>query len=145
MDRKTITLVQESWKSVAALGPIAGALFYDNLFRADPALKPLFKGDIAEQGARLLQMVGIAVACLDDLDKLVPVLRALGVRHAGYGVEDRHYAVVGDTLLKTLDAGLGEAFTAECEVAWTMVYGLIARTMMGAAHAAADKAMQAVA
>ena len=147
MERKTIRLVQESWKAVAALGPDAAALFYDNLFRADPTLRRMFTGDMAQQGEKLMQMLGLAVARLDDLDKLVPVLRSLGVRHAGYGVQDHHYTVVGDALMQTLAAGLGDAFSAECEIAWVMVYGLVARTMMGAAHAEAARAIatQAVA
>jgi hemoglobin-like flavoprotein len=50
MDSSTIQLVQGSWKKVEAIGPQAAALFYQNLFEADPTLKPLFKGDLTAQG-----------------------------------------------------------------------------------------------
>jgi hemoglobin-like flavoprotein len=50
-----------------------------------------------------------------------------------YGVEDRHYATVGEALLWTLEQGLGKDFTAEVREAWASAYGLLSRTMMDAA------------
>ena len=52
MQNETIVLVQQSWKKVAAIAPKAAELFYQNLFSADPSLKPLFKGDMHEQGKK---------------------------------------------------------------------------------------------
>jgi hemoglobin-like flavoprotein len=49
-------------------------------------LKPLFKGDMAEQGRRLIKMIGTAVANLDKLETIVPAVEDLGRRHATYGV-----------------------------------------------------------
>jgi hemoglobin-like flavoprotein len=46
MNPETKTMVRDSWARVQAIGPAAAALFYDNLFKADPSLKPLFKGDM---------------------------------------------------------------------------------------------------
>jgi hemoglobin-like flavoprotein len=129
----TITLVQQSWKSVAAIAPQAAELFYKNLFAADPKLKHMFRGDMVEQGQKLMSMIGVAVGKLNEMDKLVPVLQGLGKRHGGYGVTDAHYAVVGGALLQTLEQGLGEAFTDEVKQAWTTVYGLMAAVMMDAA------------
>ena len=133
MDRTTILLVQNSWQQVAAIGPQAAALFYNNLFEADPALKPLFKGDLHAQGKKLIEMIGVAVNKLTELDVLVPVLQNLGKRHGGYGVEDSHYDTVGSALLKTLGQGLGSDFTAEVKNAWTNVYGVMADVMKAAA------------
>ena len=135
MDPKTITLVQDSWKQVAPIAPQAAAIFYNNLFTADPALKPLFKGDMTAQGAKLMQMIGAAVGKLNDLGTLVPILQAMGKRHVAYGVVDGQYATVGGALLKTLEMGLGPAFTAPVKAAWTEVYGVMADTMIQAAKA----------
>ncbi len=133
MDSSTIQLVQNSWQKVAAIGPQAAALFYNNLFEADPALKPLFKGDLHAQGKKLIEMIGIAVNKLTELDVLVPVLQNLGKRHGGYGVQDSHYDTVGAALLKTLGQGLGADFTAEVKEAWVNVYGVMADVMKTAA------------
>lgn len=135
MTPHTITLVQRSWSQVLPIAPQAAALFYGHLFRLDPSLQPLFKGDMAAQGQRLMQMIGAAVSMLGELGALLPVLQGLGRRHAGYGVQAAHYATVGAALLQTLAQGLDEDFSAEVEAAWTEVYGVIASTMTEAAAA----------
>lgn len=140
MHADAIAHVRTSWKKVEAIAPTAAALFYDNLFAAQPSLRSLFKTDMQMQGARLMTMIGAAVARLDDLPTLVPVLQQLGVRHAGYGVRDEHYDVVGAALLKTLSQGLGDDFTPAVREAWTGVYGLVAATMMAAAREASAQA-----
>ena len=66
----------------------------------------------------------------------MPTLHGLGRRHRGYGVEDRHYATVGEALIWTLGQGLGPAFTDEARDAWLAAYTLLAGVMQaGAAQA----------
>lgn len=130
-----IALVRTSFALVEPIAPQAAALFYANLFGADPSLRPLFRGDMQAQGQKLMQMIAAAVSLLDKPAQLLPVLRQLGSRHGGYGVHDAHYDTVGAALIKTLEQGLGEAFTADTRGAWLNVYGLISRTMMDAARA----------
>ncbi len=137
MNQIHITLVQESWNKVASIAPQAAALFYVNLFEADPSLKPLFKGDITRQGEKLMQMIGAAVSKLDQLDTLVPILQHLAVRHEGYGVKEAHYQTVGNALIATLAQGLGDGFTHEVKTAWTIVYGLMTDVMILASIAKA--------
>ena len=139
MTPDTIKLVTDSWKQVAPIAPQAAELFYGNLFAADPSVKTLFRGDMKQQGAKLMQMIGAAVGKLNDLPALVPILQQLGVRHVAYKVTDAQYDTVGAALLKTLGQGLGPAFTPEVEKAWTEVYGVMAKVMIDAAHAAAAK------
>jgi hemoglobin-like flavoprotein len=134
VNQQQIHLVRSTF---AMLQPIAGdaaALFYDNLFRADPGLRFLFKGDLTHQGQRLMGMIGSALQLLDRPAALLPVLRSLGARHAGYQVRDAHYDSVGAALVLTLEQGLGSAFTAEARAAWVELYGVIARTMMEGAR-----------
>jgi hemoglobin-like flavoprotein len=133
MNDHTIALVRESFDLIEPIAPQAGALFYANLFEADPSLQRLFNGDAAAQGAKLMQMVALAVARLDQPEVLQPLLRQLGQRHAGYGVQHAHYDTVGAALLKTLYQGLGVAYTPEVEEAWIDVYGVLATTMKEAA------------
>jgi hemoglobin-like flavoprotein len=135
MDSQTVSLVQSSWKAVEPIAPQAAALFYDNLFAADPKLKPLFKGNMDEQGKKLMQMITAAVNKLTELDTLVPILQNLGKRHGGYGVKDEHYDTVGGALLKTLEQGLGNEFTPAVKHAWAEVYGVMAGVMIAASKA----------
>jgi hemoglobin-like flavoprotein len=128
-----IALVQSTFEKVVPIAETAAELFYGKLFELDPSVKPLFKGDMGEQGKKLMSMIGTAVKGLNDLDKLVPAVEALGVRHAGYGVVDKHYGTVAEALLWALEQGLGDTFTAEVKAAWTEIYGLLATVMKGAA------------
>lgn len=140
MNPNTVRLVQDSWARVRPLADVAGPLFYRRLFEADPALRPLFRGEVDAQAARLMQMIDVAVARLGDLPSLVPVLQQLGRRHQGYGVRPSHYDTVGAALLSTLDTGLGPAFTPEVRAAWIEVYGAMAGVMQEAAVAEASEA-----
>lgn len=130
-----IAMVRASFAQVVPIKEVAADLFYNRLFELDPALKPMFKGDIKEQGAKLMAMIGTAVAGLDRLDTIVPTVQALGKRHAGYGVQATHYDTVASALLWTLEQGLGAAFTPDVKSAWTSAYGVLAGTMKDAASA----------
>jgi hemoglobin-like flavoprotein len=133
MNEKQIALVQETWKKVLPIRDVAAQLFYGKLFELDPSLRDLFRGDMAEQGRKLMTMIGAAVAGLSRLDELVPTVELLGVRHTGYGVRDEHYNTVAAALLDTLHKGLGEAFTTEVKEAWVAVYSVLSFTMKNAA------------
>jgi hemoglobin-like flavoprotein len=134
MTPQQIAAVRSSFALVEPIADQAAALFYANLFAADPSLRSLFRGDIREQGQRLLQMIGAAVRLLDHPSRLLPTLHALGARHVDYGVRDAHYAIVGAALLRTLEQGLGDAFTPAVREAWTAMYGFVAREMQSAAQ-----------
>jgi hemoglobin-like flavoprotein len=130
------TLVQDSFSTIVPIADDAAALFYRRLFELDPSLERMFRGNMAEQRKKLMQMLTAAVKGLDRLDQLVPVVEQLGRRHAAYGVADAHYDTVGAALLWTLEMGLGRAFTADVKDAWATVYGLLATTMKEAAREA---------
>ena len=139
MSPHQIDLVQRSFAKVKPIAATAADLFYNRLFSIDPGLKLMFKsGDMNKQGQMLMSMIGAAVAGLRNLETLAPVVRQLGARHVGYGVQTKHYAVVGGALLWTLEQGLGEEFTPEVREAWTEAYELLSEVMqLGALEAAA--------
>jgi hemoglobin-like flavoprotein len=132
MNAEQKVLVQESFAKVLPISETAADLFYNRLFELDPALRPLFKGDMKEQGRKLMDMINIAVKGLDDLDKIVPAVQALGQRHGGYGVKDKDYDTVATALLWTLEQGLGNDFTPEVKAAWVEVYLLLSGVMKDA-------------
>jgi hemoglobin-like flavoprotein len=132
-----ISMIKDSWAKVVPIADTAAGLFYGKLFELDPGLRPMFKGDMTEQGQKLMQMIGVAVDNLEKLDEIVPAVQDLGVRHLEYGVKTSHYDTVGAALLWTLGQGLGDDFTPDVKSAWTEVYTLLATTMKDAARAAA--------
>jgi hemoglobin-like flavoprotein len=129
-----IKLVKTSFSHIAPIAPIAADLFYGRLFETAPELRALFPHELGEQKQKLMAMLGTVVANLDKPETLLPAARALGKRHAGYGVGDAHFAPVGAALLWTLEQGLGDGFSTEVKEAWATAYGVLSRTMMDAAR-----------
>ena len=134
---REVELVQRSFAQVVPIADAAAELFYDRLFEIDPGLRSLFKGDMQEQGRKLMRMLALATNGLSTLDALMPAVQELGRRHAGYGVLPQHYESVGVALLWTLDRGLAGDFTPEVAHAWGAAYALLVQTMINAAERAA--------
>jgi len=134
MTPEQIRLVRATWSEVVPIANTAARLFYGRLFEIEPDLRRLFQQtDMTSQRTKLLQTLSVAVAALDKMDTLGPALAALGRRHEGYGVEDRHYDLVGAALLWTLEQGLGDGFTPSVRDAWTAAYTMLAAAMRGTA------------
>ncbi|MEJ8822470.1 globin family protein [Variovorax humicola] len=134
MTPNQIELVQSSFAKVVPISDQAAAIFYARLFELAPDVRALFKGDMAEQGRKLMNMLGSVTRQLGNLDTLVPVAQRLAERHVGYGAEPAHYAVVGAALIDTLDKGLGAEFTPDVRAAWETAYGTLSGVMIAAAE-----------
>lgn len=133
MTPSQIDLIQDSFRKVVPISDTAAALFYGRLFEIAPEVKPLFKGDMSLQGAKLMATLGLVVAGLNDLSKIVPAAESLARKHVGYGVKDEHYAPVGAALIWTLEQGLGPDFTPETKAAWIEAYAILSSVMIAAA------------
>ena len=134
MDEQTIKLLQASFAEVMAIRTEAAALFYERLFVLDPALKPLFHDtDMRSQEMKLMAALALMVGKLRQLDEVIPALETLAVKHVAYGVEEHHYATVGQALIQTLSLAFGDRFTSELRNAWLTAYGAISGVMIAAA------------
>lgn len=129
-----IALVKNTWKKVESIADVAAQLFYGRLFELDPSVRLLFTGDMKEQGAKLMKMIGVAVNAVNEIDTIIEAVRSSGRRHVGYGVEEKHYETVGEALLWTLEKGLGDEFTPEVKDAWAVLYNEVASIMKDAAR-----------
>lgn len=134
MTSQQLALVQSSWEKVVPIAKDAAKLFYDRLFEVAPSVRALFKQDIEEQGKKLMQVITTVVRGLKQFDKLEMTVWQLGRRHVTYGAVEAHYSVVADTLLWTLQKGLGSDFTQEIKAAWEAALGAIATVMIGGAN-----------
>lgn len=135
---RQIQLVQSSFRKVEPIADKAAQIFYNKLFEYDPSLRRLFKGDMTQQGRKLMSLLKVAVNGLNDLGKLVPALQDLADRHIQYGVQVEDYTPVGNALLYTLKTGLGNDFTPEHREAWIAVYQIVADTMRGHSYPSFD-------
>lgn len=134
MTPQQIHLVKSSFQKVLPISETAADLFYGKLFELDPSLRPLFKGDMKEQGRKLMDMLDVLVQGLDKLQTILGAVQKLGKSHVAYGVQNKHYETVGTALLWTLEQGLGKDFTAETKQAWVETYKLVAGAMQDAAR-----------
>jgi hemoglobin-like flavoprotein len=136
-----IALVKETWAKVVPIADTAATLFYERLFETSPQLAPMFAGvDFPQQRNKLVKAINMVVVSLDRIDSLLPMIRDMGLRHAGYGVRDEHYGQVGAALLWTLETGLGDNWSDEAAMAWTLAYQLLADTMIAGAREGARSA-----
>lgn len=129
MNSQQIETVQNTFALAAPMADEIAARFYQRLFELDPGLRPLFHGDLTEQGKKLMTVLAFAVAGLKKPETILEPVRRLGERHVDYGVQPHHYATVGEALLWTLGQTFGPAFTPEVEAAWAAAYGMLAGVM----------------
>eukprot|EP00411_Alexandrium_monilatum_P030473 CAMPEP_0175371190 /NCGR_PEP_ID=MMETSP0095-20121207/21592_1 /TAXON_ID=311494 /ORGANISM="Alexandrium monilatum, Strain CCMP3105" /LENGTH=810 /DNA_ID=CAMNT_0016669355 /DNA_START=14 /DNA_END=2447 /DNA_ORIENTATION=- len=163
---KMKTAVEESWEQVQTLGSeVVAEVLYRSLFELAPETALLFPADVryryrdwsADEGvdesdlyrspamrklfAKVVNAVGTAVAGLQDLSRLVPMLTQLGSRHFSYGVKEEHFHAMGKALVRALQETLGDLFTLEVEFAWTMVYGFVSSIMISGMQAGSGRSV----
>ena len=131
---RQIQRVRESFAIVARTPREAAAAFYARLFELDPSTRSMFPTDLEPQGRKLLGVLALVVGRLDELEALGHEVEALGRRHVGYGVQDDHYATVGEALIGTLAQALGPEFCEDARAGWTKAYVILSERMMAAAR-----------
>jgi hemoglobin-like flavoprotein len=129
-----IKAIQDSFAKVTPVAPQAAALFYGRLFEIAPSVKPLFRGDMEEQGHKLMATLAVVVNGLGNLNAILPAASALAKPHVGYGVKAEHYEPVGAALLWTLERGLGAQWTPDLAAAWAGAYSLLSEHMIREAY-----------
>jgi NAD(P)H-flavin reductase len=133
-----IPAMRANFAKAAAAGDEAPLWFYSHLFLSHPETRRLFPVSMAHQRDRLFAALGDVVAYVDDLDRLVPILQALGRDHRKFGTSAEHYPAVGASLLATLQH-FDPEWTPQLAQDWTAAYQLVAKVMIEAAQEAADQ------
>eukprot|EP00930_Biecheleria_cincta_P093271 TRINITY_DN8351_c0_g1_i2.p1 TRINITY_DN8351_c0_g1~~TRINITY_DN8351_c0_g1_i2.p1 ORF type:complete len:329 (-),score=70.02 TRINITY_DN8351_c0_g1_i2:280-1194(-) len=164
-DDEMMTAVQRSWATIKEIGTDeVGGMFYKKLFVLEPETVKLFPHSVRQRyrdwaceeecpeimdpkvgspalrklGSRVIDAVGGVVAGMHDFDRLVPMLQQLGMRHVGYGLNPEYWRLAEKVLLEVLRDILGQSFTKEVEMSWTMVYGFMTATMLSGFEAAKE-------
>lgn len=108
----------------------------DELF-SDPALpfyvRDRHAGGRTKKAGVPTQVVALANAVLayaqhvDDLDKILPVVRRICHKHVSRGVQAAHYVAVGECLVDAISDVLGtEVATPSVMTAWKEAFGMLA-------------------
>ena len=133
MDAAQLKLVQTTFARLALMPEVAGALFYERLFAANPNFRPLFKNDMRVQVGRLMTMLAMIVYNLHQPGQILPAIHQLAIRHVGYGVKLTDYDALREALLWTLEQTLGDDLTPAAREAWALCYDELAGEMRRAA------------
>jgi nitric oxide dioxygenase len=138
MTETQVQIINKTFAAVLPISDAAAELFYNRLFEINPGVRAMFKGDMKEQGRKLMHTIGTAVGAARNLDSLRGPLQELAKRHVKYGVRPEHFDDVGSALIHTLEKGLGSQFTPEAKVAWVSLYGEIVGIMVPALQRASS-------
>ena len=131
LENDPVFLVQSTFEIIAPKADAFATDFYRRLFALHPEIELLFvRVEMTTMRLMLMRMIGVTVRGLHNLPKILPDLRALGMRHSSYGVRAEHFDFAEDALLHALTVHLGEAFCPEVRQGWRDVFGLIRRAML---------------
>jgi hemoglobin-like flavoprotein len=133
MTPRQIELVQSTYAQVRAEPRRAGETFCAQLAEIAPDLGPMFGAGKPARGEALVAALGVMVDGLTDIERLLPVISRIASHHRQNGARPEHHALVGETLIRSLEAHLGAAFTRETSEAWIAAYGALSEAMIDAA------------
>lgn len=134
-DAATIERLQRSFRTIAPQGEQLVVSFYTRLFERYPGVRSMFPADMASQQAKLLGALATVIEGLAAPDNVRTALRAMGLRHAGYGARPEHYPLVCDCLVDSMREVAGAAWSDEVESEWKRALELISRIMLDGASA----------
>lgn len=126
------TLLRSTWAEAAAFGDRFVLDFYARLFAEHPHLRGLFGTTMDEQRAKIATTLDLVVQGADNLEAVVPRLRALGRMHRRFGVMPDMFGPVKEALLQTFRRFLGDRWTPEAHDTWSQAIDLVAGVMLDA-------------
>jgi hemoglobin-like flavoprotein len=140
VDAAAIARLRSSYSLVAPRAAELIDTFYEGLFAAAPAVRPLFPADMSKQKGHLFAAVGLVVKHADNLGALTEPLAQMGERHRTYGARPEHYPVVRDCMLIALARTAGPAWTDQLAADWGAALNAVAGAMIHGAQRAEHRA-----
>jgi hemoglobin-like flavoprotein len=135
MTPEQLAVVRASYKLLGTDATSMAEDFYGRLFAVDPSTRELFSDGPEIMAVKFTAELDAIVEAIASFDEFRARVADLGVRHAAYGVQARHYHAVGEALVASLAAHLGDRWDENLETAWRRAYNLVAETMMSAQQA----------
>jgi hemoglobin-like flavoprotein len=133
MTPEQIDAVRSSWQRLSPRADAMAERFYRDLFAIDRDAARLFDDvDMAKQQTKFMAMLDQIVRLLDTPQALLVIAAPLSRRHLTYGVRERHFASVGESLIGALAHAAGDDFTPELRAAWQEAYALVGAIMQRA-------------
>jgi len=131
-----VNLLKDSFRVLQEDPEAKSIRFYEELFRLDPELRPMFRDDIAGQGMKFMSTLGVIVESLNTPGALDEQFNDLGQGHRALGVRKGHFKTMEKALIATLKNYLGDKFSPEAEAAWAQAFEEIAAAIIERGHIA---------
>ncbi len=133
-------LVADSFTQLEARLPELGAAAYSALFNIAPETRAMFKGDMASQHNKLVNVLVEFVklrrrsqhflpATAHGGEAVVPGIDRLRSGHRVAGVQPQHYGLMRQSILNSVGAMLGDKFGERAAEAWGAAFDTLAETM----------------
>ncbi|GIV40595.1 MAG: hypothetical protein KatS3mg033_2395 [Thermonema sp.] len=103
--------VKEVWVQLLVHKKEWGLRFYERLFALHPHMQSLFKGNVEEQGQKLVNVLTLVASKLDKLELIRQEVKALAERHKQYNVKPEYYLPFINLLLSVLAEAMGDKWT----------------------------------
>jgi hemoglobin-like flavoprotein len=129
MTSERIERLKRSFGEVSARPRALAARFYEELFAAAPALRPLFPADMTSLQGHFEAALALVVRNLEDMDVLEESLRDLGAQHVHWGAKPEDYFFVRDALVRAI-RGASDSWPEELEADWRRAITAIAVPML---------------
>ena len=129
MTPEHIERLKSSFSEVSAQPRALAARFYQELFTAAPALRPLFPADMTSLQGHFEAALALVIRNLEDMDALQDSLRDLGAQHVRWGAKPGDYFFVRDALVRAIRAG-SASWPDELEADWRRAITAIAVPML---------------
>ena len=130
MDNALIERLEASFNLLAPRGEELVERFYANLFAKNPAVRPMFPSDMAEQKKKLLASIVLVIQNLRKTENLAEPLKKLGGKHVGYKTQPEHYPIVRDTLVGVMKDMAGSQWNEQLTSDWSGALDFIASVML---------------
>lgn len=105
MTSESIARVKASYEHVSKDPLALSSRFYEQLFLAAPALRPLFPADLTGLQGHFEAAVALVIRNLHEMDALQQPLRDLGAQHVAWGARPADYLVARTALVAAIRSG----------------------------------------
>lgn len=129
-----VTIIKATVPVLAQHGNSITTKFYHDMIDANPELKNVFNNTHQATGHQAQALAGALYAYaanIDNLGALSPALELICHKHASLFIKPEQYSIVGEHLIKTMKAVLGDAATPAILDAWGAAYWQLADIMIG--------------
>ena len=127
LSEKTKAIIKKTVPILEQSGVELTKLFYKKMLGENPFLLNIFNKknqETGDQPTALAKSVLAAAKNIDDLSKIIPVVKQIGYKHKALQVKADHYPIVGKYLILAIDELLHPG--KEVLDAWTAAYQVIA-------------------